>query len=388
MSLRRIRAPAAVLVAVAALMAAVPAAAQEPPPEQPSPEQPAPVPVDPAPLPGEGAEPPVEESPDPNGPLPLVIIDPGHGGRDLGAQGRLPAGTPTGLSARRDRGGRALILEKDVNLDVAVRLDGYLRGRGYPTAMTRTTDRAGGDRPFRSEHADLVARVVAANRAARRHAGRRALFISVHSNSLRRSSRGTETFHFYSAGSEARALARAVQREVVFRLGIPDRGVKKAGFFVLRRTRMPAILVEGAFLSNPDEALLLAREDFRQSLAEGVGAGVERHAAARGAGPGSPPDDRPPRTEPLRIRYRVTAGVFRRRAAALRRAALARQKGFEAVVRRRRTPRNGRRPHYVVTGQFIFLQNAKRQRGQLRRAGLPGRVGSAAPPRRAAARRR
>lgn len=374
---------AAGALAALALALALPAAAQDPPPETPPPETPAP--VEPVP-PAEGTIPPPPEAPTPDGELPLVIVDPGHGGRDGGAEGILPKGTVTGLTERRDRRGRLLILEKDVNLDVAVRVEGYLRGRAYPTAMTRTLDRAGGDTPFRSESADLRARVVVANRAARRHAGR-ALFVSVHSNSFRHSSRGTETFHFYSGGAEARALARSVQREVVAHLGIPDRGVKKAGFFVLRRTQMPAILVEGAFLSNPDEALLLAREDFRQALAEGIGAGIEAHVAGRGASPSAPSNDPAPRTEPLRIRYWVTAGAFRRRAQALRRAGVVERKGFEAIVRTRRAPRTGRRTHYVVTGQFIFLVNAKRQRAQLRRARLPGRVASATPPRREPTRR-
>ncbi len=78
---------------------------------------------------------------------PLVAIDPGHGGSDTGARGVLPPGTQTGMPERFDKDGQTMLYEKDVNLDVAQRLNAFLQARGYPTLMTRTTDLAGGDVP-------------------------------------------------------------------------------------------------------------------------------------------------------------------------------------------------------------------------------------------------
>jgi N-acetylmuramoyl-L-alanine amidase len=304
--------------------------------------------------------------------LPLVAIDPGHGGRDTGAVGVLPAGTETGLVPRSDSRGRTVIYEKDVTLDVSQRLDAWLRARGFPTLMTRTQDLAGGDVPYTTVGADLRARTNLANEAGAE------LFVSIHENSLNARSSGTETYHFYYASPAARALAVLVHQEVVFRLGLPDRGVKKAGFFVLKNTVMPAVLVEGAFLSNPEEALFLARPDVRQQLAEAVGTGVVRYVEGGGA-PGTPAYGAPVSPKPLVIKYRVTAGAFRTRALALRRLAAVRRTGTTAVIRRRYTARTKKTLHYVVTGQFIFLENARQMRDALRAKGLPAQIGSAKP---------
>lgn len=205
--------------------------------------------------------------------LPLVAIDAGHGGGDSGAVGILSAGTPTGLTPRVDSQGRTVIYEKDVNLDIGLRLDALLRAQGGRTLLTRTQDLAGGDRPYTTEGADLRARADLANAAGVD------LFISVHNNYLAETTSGTETFHFYYSSEAARTLARDVHSEVVRALGLPDRGVKAAGFSVLRNTTMPAILVEGAFLSNPGEALLLADPAVRQRIAEAIGRGIVAYAA-------------------------------------------------------------------------------------------------------------
>ena len=121
--------------------------------------------------------------------LPLVAIDPGHGGADSGAVGSLPAGTVTGLTPRADAAGNPLIFEKDVNLDVGQRLSAFLQANGVPTLMTRNTDSAGGDVPYVSEGADLKARTDLANAQAAQ------LFVSIHQNSAFSAlATGTETY--------------------------------------------------------------------------------------------------------------------------------------------------------------------------------------------------
>jgi N-acetylmuramoyl-L-alanine amidase len=304
--------------------------------------------------------------------LPYLALDPGHGGRDTGAVGHLPPGTPTGLPPRFDRDGQTVIYEKDVNLDVAFRLDAWLRTRGFPTLMTRTRDLAGGDAPSTTTLADLRARTDMANQAGAQ------LLVSIHQNALSASARGTETYRFYYAGAPSLALAVAVHQEVVLRLGLPDRGVKSAGFYVLRHTLMPAVLVEGAFLSNPSEALLLARPDARQRLAEGIGAGIVRWAQGGGPRGVYGPKRAVPRT--LYIRYWTRAGRFARRADAVRMAKRLSARGTDALVRGRRV--RGRQVWLVVTGQFISLANAKAQRDRLRARGYRSAAVGPAPPRR------
>ena len=204
--------------------------------------------------------------------LPYVAVDAGHGGGDTGAVGYLPAGTPTGMTPRVDAQGRTVLYEKDINLDIALRLNAWLLANGGRTLMTRTQDLAGGDRPSTTTGADLKARTDLAN------AARVDLFVSIHNNALSTTTSGTETFHYYYSSAAARTLATAVQRELVAALGLPDRGVKTAGFYVLRNSEMPAILVEGGFLTNPTEALLLADPNVRQRIAEAVGRGIAAYA--------------------------------------------------------------------------------------------------------------
>lgn len=292
---------------------------------------------------------------------PLVAIDAGHGGADSGAVGILPPGAVTGLPVRLDKDGQTVLYEKDVTLDVAHRLNAYLQGRGFPTVMTRTQDMAGGDVPYTTVGADLRARVDIANAAGAR------MFVSIHENSLGATTQGTETFHFYYSSPGARALAQLVHQEVLAALGLPDRGVKTAGFYVLKHTKMPAVLVEGAFLSNPDEALLLADPSVRQRLAEAVGAGVARYSAAGydamyGQALGTGP------------RYQVNAGAFRKLKDARSRYRQVRRKGFSAAIRSEFHPKLRKNLFYVVAGKFTYLDNAQALRTRMRAKRIPANV--------------
>lgn len=229
---------------------------------------------------------------------PYVAIDPGHGGADGGAVGILVPGTQTGLTPRVDSKGREVLLEKDVNLDIARRLDAHLRAWGARTVMTRTQDLAGGDRPFTTTTADLKARTDLANELGVD------LFVSIHNNALSSpSGSGTETFHYYYSSVASRRLAETIQAELVAALGLPDRGVKQQNFYVLRNTGMPAVLVEGAFLTNAGDLAVLADPAGRQRIADAVGRGVRKFTA--GGLPSEeavlPPTIGPWKTKPARV---------------------------------------------------------------------------------------
>jgi N-acetylmuramoyl-L-alanine amidase len=214
------------------------------------------------------------------GPRP-VVIDPGHGGDDVGAQ------SPTGVT------------EKEVTLAVARRLARILESRGRAVRLTRDGDQSRA----------LTDRTALANRLDA------TVFISLHANaSTVASVAGAETYYMSLDGAsdeaaaataalenragssaderspldlilwdlaqaevlnESSRLALSVQGRLNARLGLRDRGVKQAPFVVLTGATMPAILVEVGFLSNPTEAEQLTRPESQQQLAEAVAAGVE-----------------------------------------------------------------------------------------------------------------
>lgn len=167
-----------------------------------------------------------------------VIVDAGHGGHDSGA--------------RSVRGKN----EKDVALDTAKRLAAILRRRGFRVIETRNSD----------YFVTLGRRVEISNST------RNAIFVSVHYNWTRRSAaRGVETF-FYSPQSEL--LARKVQREISRSYSTADRGVKRRGFYVLRKNRRPAILVECGFVSNAADNAVAQSASGRQRVAESIARGI------------------------------------------------------------------------------------------------------------------
>ena len=211
--------------------------------------------------------------------LPVVAIDPGHGGADSGAVGILPPGAVTGLTPRFNAQLQPVLYEKDVNLDVANRLNAWLTARQFPTLMTRTTDNAGGDVPYTSVGADLKARTDAAN------ARPAEIFVSIHQNSASSAASGTETYVKLGAPEPTQLLAATVQRSLVACLGLTDRGVRERSFYVVRNTTMPAVLVEGGFLSSTVDVALLAQPDFRQKMAEAIGGAVYQYAGLGNPGP-------------------------------------------------------------------------------------------------------
>jgi N-acetylmuramoyl-L-alanine amidase len=167
-----------------------------------------------------------------------VVIDAGHGGFDRG-----------GIAGQR-------VAEKTMNLDVAQRLKSILQASGYRVVMTRDSD----------VFVPLGTRVAIANQY------RNGIFVCVHFNSAsRRGANGIETY-FYS--SQSLALASAIHYYVNAVAPTPNRGVRRRGYYVLRRTNIPAVLVECGFLTNPTEAQYAQSSSYRQKLAQAIADGV------------------------------------------------------------------------------------------------------------------
>lgn len=181
---------------------------------------------------------------EPTAPMPrtghVVAIDPGHGGKEPGAIGA------TGL------------VEKDVVLDVGLRLRDALRRQSLRTVMTREAD----------VYVDLQDRVPIALRAGA------TVFISVHANATTRGViRGVETYYLKPNSLQ---LATWIQEELGRSLDIPDRGIRTANFKVLRDSPIPAVLVEIGYLTNLEDEALLRTSAFRQKVAEAIARGVVR----------------------------------------------------------------------------------------------------------------
>lgn len=185
---------------------------------------------------------------------PTVVIDVGHGGQDRGAK----AGSP-------------YCEEKRIALLTARLVKQYLEQLGYHVVMTRSTD----------NFISLPKRVEIAKQA---HAN---IFVSVHYNSSRSlEAKGIEVFFFDSKENKNRAtaskkLADAILSKVIRKTSANSRGVKKGNFYVIRETDMPAVLVEGGFISNPNERALLKSRDYQEKIAQGIADGVDQYFKIR-----------------------------------------------------------------------------------------------------------
>ena len=174
-----------------------------------------------------------------------IVIDAGHGGHDRG-----------GIPGQR-------IAEKEMTLDVAQRLKKILAGDGYRVVMTREND----------VFIPLGTRTAIAN------SYRNAIFVSVHFNSAKRV--GADGIETYFYGRDSLPLASAVHHFVAGGAPSPNRGVRRRGYYVLRRARVPAVLVECGFLTNPTEAAYISNSSYRQKLAEEIAAGIRERSNVR-----------------------------------------------------------------------------------------------------------
>ena len=198
----------------------------------------------------------------------VVVIDPGHGGKDSGAKSSVNGE-----------------YEKHYALDCARRLQGLLEARGWRVVLTRTNDSFIG----------LLDRVAIAEQV------KADVFVSVHFNTGtgNGAQSGVETFCLTPSGlpstllretsDDPRArypnnayddqnfdLAVRVHRSVLATTGAPDRGVRRARFMaVLRGQTRPAVLVEAGYLTNSNEARKIATPSYRQAIAEGIAKAIE-----------------------------------------------------------------------------------------------------------------
>jgi N-acetylmuramoyl-L-alanine amidase len=180
----------------------------------------------------------------PNGQF-TVVIDPGHGGRDPGAVGI------DGLQ------------EKQVVNDIAPQVAAILREQGVTVVMTRDRD----------IEVDLEPRVATAERA------NASVFVSIHANAISMSRpdvNGLETFYASDAGHR---LANTVHATVLRAMGMRDRRVRSARFYVIRQTSMPAILIETGFVTGAEDAPNLADPAWRERMAAAIAQGILIHLA-------------------------------------------------------------------------------------------------------------
>jgi len=218
----------------------------------------------------------------------IVVLDPGHGGIDSGAVG--------------------FVVEKEATLDVALRVRQILQGEGIQVVMTRSAD----TQLSTDKRTDLGMRANMAN-------SKRSLFVAIHVNSSPSdTAQGIETYYFgdtidpglraqviqengggalgqqltQEAQSVAnqinsdligkvnllysRRLAAFIQNSLVDSTGAINRGTHSAPFYVIRKARIPAILVEVGFTSNPSEGKKLETSNYRENIAQAIAAGILR----------------------------------------------------------------------------------------------------------------
>jgi N-acetylmuramoyl-L-alanine amidase len=176
----------------------------------------------------------------------VVLIDPGHGGKDPGA---------IGISGIR---------EKDVILPISQRIAEVLERNGVQVVMTRNSD----------YFVTLPGRVAMAERA------NADVFVSIHANSAgasRPEVSGLETYYY----DNGLTLARIVHSKILQSVNVRDRKVRKARFYVLRKSSMPSILVETGFLTGRDDAAKLKSSTYRNQMADAIAEGILQYLKRR-----------------------------------------------------------------------------------------------------------
>jgi N-acetylmuramoyl-L-alanine amidase len=171
----------------------------------------------------------------------LVVVDPGHGGRDPGETG------PSGLR------------EADICWDLAERVADRLARSGAHVRFTRTE----------AESPDVT------ERARRANALDAELFLSLHLNAHPRPHADGASTYYFGGSRAGEVLAESIQGRLVA-LGLGDCRAHARSYSILKETRMPAVLVEPAFITSPDDERRLDSAEFRGAIAQAVATGVEQ----------------------------------------------------------------------------------------------------------------
>ena len=182
----------------------------------------------------------------------IITLDPGHGGSDPGAIGA------SGLK------------EKQITLEISMRVKELLEKEGAKVFMTRTTDK---DvyAPNASDRAELQARV----NVAEKHNSD--LFLSLHINSSVNKSVGGFSSYYYPKTDNDLKIAKAIQDKFAKNFGVDNLGVRQANFYVVKRCSMPATLLEMCFISNPKEEKLMKSKWFQKKTARLIVEGVKNY---------------------------------------------------------------------------------------------------------------
>ncbi|MGM3308615.1 N-acetylmuramoyl-L-alanine amidase [Anabaena sp. WFMT] len=176
----------------------------------------------------------------------LVVIDPGHGGKDSGAPGL---------------GG---LLEKDVILPIGKRVAAILEQNGVQAVMTRDAD----------FFVELQGRVDIAERV------NATLFVSIHANAVdnRPDVNGLEVYYYDSGYGLAESVRKAILQDIGT---IKDRGTRKARFYVLRKSSMPSILVETGYMTGREDNPRLGSREYQNRMADAIARGILKYLQQR-----------------------------------------------------------------------------------------------------------
>ncbi|MHC9540215.1 MAG: N-acetylmuramoyl-L-alanine amidase [Vulcanimicrobiota bacterium] len=184
-----------------------------------------------------------------------IVIDPGHGGCDPGA-------CNNSMSLR----------EKDITQDICNQLERFLSGMGWKVILTRRSDRDV-SWAYSPDKVELQARADVAN------INQADAFISVHCNAAYSSSHNGSSIHW--SKDIDYALAQSFRGVLGKALDLAEKGLFRDNFYVLTHTRMPAVLLETAFISNARDAMKLGDRDFRVTLARSIAKGLDTFMGGR-----------------------------------------------------------------------------------------------------------
>lgn len=221
-----------------------------------------------------------------------VWLDAGHGGKDPGAVGN-------GLK------------EKDITLAITLKVGKELERHGVKVGYTRKNDKT----------VNLNSRGPLANKYGAD------VFVSIHTNAHNSNAQGVETYSFPNSKNGAR-LAKFIQDEVLkAKLYTKNRGTKTANFAVLRQSKMPAALIETAFITNKQDAQLLKnkQDEFATAIAKGI---------LKYLGINYKPVKKPSNNSNSKELYKVQVGAFSNKANAEKLEQELKNKGYDAFIKK------------------------------------------------------